>query len=156
MYYLIWFKRYVVLVLFKFLDCVFFPLLAGRFSDFHLTQNRKKHYYGLMYFLELRKLEIRSFPHFSLTCFDILSWNFANVFVLLYYRSSLSVVNSRQCLWELCPFWSLEYWKYAVFRTFILNALTYWAEILHMILFYCTTDQVICINFCRSNAPFGT
>ena len=48
---------------------------------------------GVMPLLELRILEIHSFPHFSLTCFDILSWNFAYDFVLLYYRSSLSVVN---------------------------------------------------------------
>ena len=114
---------------------------------------------GVMPLLELRILEIRSFPHFSLTCFDILSWNFAYDFVLLYYRSSLSV---GQFLWELCPFWDLEYWKKktTVFRTFLLHALTYWAEILHMTLFYCTTDQVrvwsIRINFCRSNAPLGT
>ena len=61
---------------------------------------------------------------------------------------------------ELCPFWNLNYWKYTVFRTFLLHALTYWAEILHMTLFYCTTDQVrvssICVNFCGSYAPFGT
>ena len=43
--------------------------------------------------LELKILQIHSFPHFSLTCFDILSWNFAYDFVLLYYRSSSSVVN---------------------------------------------------------------
>ena len=100
------------------------------------------------------------FPHFSPTCFDILSWNFAHDFVLMYYRSSLSVVNLRQVLLELCPFWNLEYWKYTVFRTFLLHALTYWVEILHMTLFYCTTDQVrvssICVNFCGSYAPFGT
>ena len=98
-----------------------------------------------------------SFPHFSLTCFDILSWNFAHDFVLMYYRSSLSVINLRQVLLELCPFWNSEYWKYTVFRTFLLHALTYW---LHMTLFYCTTDQVwvssICVYFCRSYAPFGT
>ena len=52
-----------------------------------------------------------SFPHFSPTCFDILSWHFAHNFVLLYYRSSSSVVNLRQVLWELCPFWNLKYWK---------------------------------------------
>ena len=101
-----------------------------------------------------------SFPHFSPTCFDIFSWNFAYDFVLLYYRSSLSVVNLRQVLWELCLFWNLEYWKYTVFRTFLLHALTCWAELLHMTLFYCTTDQVrvlsICVNFCGSCAPFGT
>ena len=98
--------------------------------------------------LELRILEIHSIP------------NFAHDFVLLYYRSSLSFVNLRQFLCKLCPFWNQEYWKYTVFRTFLLNSLTYWAEILHMTLFYCTTDQVrvssICVNFCWSYAPFGT
>ena len=68
---------------------------------------------GVMPLCELRILKIHSFPHFSLTCFDILSWNFAYDFVLLYYRSSSSVVNLRQFLWELCPFWNLEYWKYS-------------------------------------------
>ena len=48
---------------------------------------------GVMPLLELKILQIHSFPHFSLTCFDILSWNFAYDFVLLYYRSSSSVVN---------------------------------------------------------------
>ena len=48
---------------------------------------------GVMPLLELKLLEIHSFPHFSLTCFDILSWNFSYDFVLLYYRSSLSVIN---------------------------------------------------------------
>ena len=115
---------------------------------------------GVMPLLELNILEIHSFLHFSLTCFDIFSWNFTYVFVLLYYRSSSSVVNLRQFLKELCPFWNLEYSKEAVFRTFLLHFFTYWAEILHMTLFYCTIDQVpvslICINFCRKNAPFET
>ena len=90
--------------------------------------------------LELRILKIHSFPHFSLTRFDILSWNFAYDFVLLYFRSSSSVVNLRQFLMELYPFLNLEYWKFTVFHTFLLHALTYQAEILHMTLFYCTTD----------------
>ena len=100
------------------------------------------------------------FPHCSHTCLDILSWNFAHDFVLLYYRSSSSVVTLHQFLLELCPFQNVEYWKYTVFRTFLLHTLTYWAEILHMTLFYCTTDQVwvssISVNFCRSFGPFGT
>ena len=100
---------------------------------------------------ELTILEIHSFPHFSLTCFDILSWNFAYDFVLLYYRSSSSDINFRQFLWELCPFWNLEYWKYTVSRTFLLHPLTYWAESMHITLFFCTTDQVwvssICVYF---------
>ena len=107
---------------------------------------------------ELRILKIHSFPHFSLSCFDILSSNFAYDFVSPYYRSNSSVVNLHQFLWELCPFWNLEYWKYTVFRTFLLHALTYWAGILHMTLFHRTTDQVwvpsICVNVCWSYAPF--
>ena len=115
---------------------------------------------GVVPLLELKILEIHSFLHFSLTCFDILSWNFTYDFVLLYYRSSSSVINLCQFLWELCSFWNLKYWKYTVFRTFLWYALTYWADILHITLFYCTTDPVrvslIYVNFCRSYAPFGT
>ena len=114
---------------------------------------------GIMPLLKLRILEIHSFPHFSLTCFHRSSWNLAYDFILLYYRSSSSVVNLRQFLLELCPFWNLEYLKYTVFRTFLLHALTYLAEILHMTLFYCPTDQVwvslICVDFCGSYAPFA-
>ena len=53
------------------------------------------------------------FPHFSPTCFHILSWNFAHDFVLMYYRSSLSVITLRQFLKELCLFVNLEYRKYS-------------------------------------------
>ena len=95
----------------------------------------------LCLFVNLEYLKY-SFPHFSLTGFDILSWNFAYDFVLLYYRSSSSVVNLRQFLLELCPFWNVEYWKCTVFRTFLLHPLAYWAESLHITLFFCTTDQV--------------
>ena len=101
-----------------------------------------------------------SFPNFSPTCFEILSWNFVYSFILMHVRSSLNVINFRQFLLELCPFWISNSYKYAVFRTSLLHALTYWAEILHMTLFYYTTDQVrvssISVNFCKSYAPFGT
>ena len=52
--------------------------------------------------------EYRKYTFFSLflTHFDILSWNFAFDFVLLYYWSSSSVVTLRQFLKELCPFWT--------------------------------------------------
>ena len=117
---------------------------------------------GVMPLLELQIVEIHSFPQFSPTFFDIhvFSWNFAYDFILLYYRSSLSVISLRQFLWELCPFWNLNYWQYRVFRSFLWHVLTYCAEILHTTLFYCTTDQVIVssisVNFCTSYAPFGT
>ena len=116
---------------------------------------------GVMLLFNFNKLlQICSFPHFSPTCFDILSSNFAYDFVLMYHRASLSVVIFLQFLLELCLFVNLKYSKYTVFRTFLLHALTYWAAILHMTLFYGTTDQVwvssICVNFCGSYAPFGT
>ena len=47
----------------------------------------------VMPLLELRIMEIHSFPLFSLTCFDILSWNFTYDFDLLHYRQNLSVFN---------------------------------------------------------------
>ena len=101
-----------------------------------------------------------SFPHFSPTCFEILSWNFVYHFILMHVRSSSNVINFRQFLLELRPFWTSNSYQYAVFRTFLLHALTYWAQILHMTLFHRTTDQVrvpsICVNVCGSYAPFGT
>ena len=110
---------------------------------------------GVMPLLELKLLEIQ-FSALSPTCFDILSWNFAHDFVLMYHRSSLSVVNLCQFLLELCPFWNLKYCKYTVFRTFLLHALTYWVEILHdfVLLYYRSSSSVV--NFCVSYAPFGT
>ena len=83
--------------------------------------------------LECRILEIHSFLHFSLPRFDIIELKFCIWFLLYFnYRSSSSVVNFRQFLLELCPFWNVENWKYTVFRTLFLHALTYWAEILHL------------------------
>ena len=61
----------------------------------------------------------------------------------MYYRASLNVVTLCQFLKELCLFLNLENRKCVVFCTFLLHALTYyWGEILHMTLFWCTTDQV--------------
>ena len=99
--------------------------------------------------LEYRKSQFSAV--FSSTCFDILSWNFAHDFLLMYYRSSLSVITLRQFVKEFCLFVNWEYRKYTVFRSFLLHVLTYWAEILHMTFFWCTTEQVrvssLCINY---------
>ena len=98
-----------------------FVLLKCRSSSSVL--NLRPFFWELCPFWNLEYLKY-NFPHFSLTCFDILSWNFAYDFVLLYYRSASSVANLLQFLWELCPFWNLQYWKYTVFHTFLLHALT--------------------------------
>ena len=66
-----------------------------------------------------------------------------------YYGMMMSVQVSVRP--GLCP---------PVFRTFLLHAFTYWAEILHMTLFWYTTDQVrvssLCTNFWRSYASLWT
>ena len=89
-----------------------------------------------------------------------MSSNGAHDFVLMYYRASSSVVPLYQYLKELCLFWNLEYRKYTVFRSFLLHALTYWAEILHTTLFQCTAEQVhvlsLCDNFWWSYAYLWT
>ena len=110
--------------------------------------------------LELKILEIHSFPHYFL---HALTYWAEILHMTLFYCTTDQVrvlLILRQFLWELCPFWNLEYWKYTVFHSFLLHALTYGAESLHMTLFYCTTDQVrvslIYVNFCRSYGPFGT
>ena len=74
---------------------------------------------GVMLLFNFKLLQICSFPHFSPTCFDILSSNFVYDFVLMYHWASLSVVILLQFLLELCLFVNLEYSKYTVFRTFL-------------------------------------
>ena len=101
-----------------------------------------------------------SFPHFSPTCFDILIWNFVYHFIFMHVRSSSNAINFRHFLQELCSFLTSNSYKYAVFRTFLLHALTYWVQILYMTLFLCTTEQVwvssFCFNFCWSYASLWT
>ena len=63
-------------------------------------------------------------------------------FIMMHVRASSNAINFRQFLMELCPFLTSNCYKYAVFRTFLLHALTFQAEIWHMTLFYCTTEQV--------------
>ena len=90
----------------------------------------------------IRQSVRHSFPHFSPTCFEILSWNFVYHFILMHVRSSSNAINLRQFFLELCLFWTSHTYKYAVFRRFLIHALTYWAEILQMTLFYSNSDQV--------------
>ena len=103
---------------------------------------------GVMLLFNFKLFQICSFPHFSPTCFDILSSNFVYDFVFMYHRASLSVVILLQFLYELCSFLTSNSFKYAVFRTFLLHALTYWVQILYMTLFLCTTEQVWVSSFC--------
>ena len=90
-------------------------------------------------------------------------WNAAAIFSYMLWHIELKFCiwlcftvlqikfECRQFLCELYPFWNPEYWKYSVFRTFFWHASTYWAENLHMALFYWNKDQLrlssICVNF---------
>ena len=76
-----------------------------------------------------------SFPHFSPTCFDIFFWNFVYHSIFMHVRSSSNAINFRHFLQELCSFLTSNSYKYAVFRTFLLHALTYWVQILYMTFF---------------------
>ena len=107
--------------------------------------------------LELKLLEIHSFPHFSLTCFDILSWNFAYDFVLLYYRSSWSVVNFCG---SYAPF-GTQNTENKQFSTLFSDML--WLIELKICTWLCFTEIKINFEyrqfasiFCGSYAPFGT
>ena len=122
----------------KFCIWLCFNVLQIKFECHHFASIFER----VMPLVELKIWEMCSLPHFSPTCFDILSWNFAYDFFLMYYRSHLNFVTLRQFLKELCLFVNLEYRKYAVFRTFLQHALRYWSDILHMILL-CFNEQQI-------------
>ena len=68
-------------------------------------------------------------------CFTVLQIKFECLLFALIFLGDMPLLELRIFLWELCPFWNLEYWKYTVFYTFLLRALTYLVETLHMTLF---------------------
>ena len=117
------------------------------------------------------KFECRQFLSIFVGVMPLLElkyWKYAvfRIFLLhaLIYRAKILHMTLFFCTTDQVPVLSIfinfcwsyallkEYWKYTVFGSFLLHTLTYWVEILHMTLFYCTTDQVpvslICINFC--------
>ena len=75
----------------KFCIWLCFDVLQIKFDYRHFASI----FEGVMPLCELRIKVMCSFPHFSPTCFDILSSNFAYDFVWPYYRSSSSAVNLR-------------------------------------------------------------
>ena len=75
----------------KFCTWLCFDVLQIKFDCRHFASI----FEGVMPLCELRIKVMCSFPHFSPTCFDILSSNFAYNLVSPYYRSSSSAVNLR-------------------------------------------------------------
>ena len=140
---------------FKFCIWLCFNVPQSKFECRHFASI----FVGVMPLCELRILEIHSFPHFSLTCFDILSWNLAYVFVLLYYRSSSSVVNLRQFLWELCPFWQLRILEIHSFLHFSLtpfNILSWKFAYYFVFLYFRLSLSVVNLRLFWSYASFRT
>ena len=117
---------------------------------------------GVMPLLDLRILEIHSFPHFSLTCFYILSWNFAydcTCFTVLQFKFECRQFASIFVgVMPIFRTYNTGNTSFSAFFSYMLWYIYIVAEILHRILFYCASYQVwvssICINFCRSYAPF--
>ena len=73
-------------------------------SDISRVSSIFVNFVGVMPLLELRILEIHSFPHFSATCtcFDILSWNLIYDFDFMNFRYS-DCHHLGSSLKELCP-----------------------------------------------------
>ena len=101
--------------------------------------------------LELRILGIHSFPHFSLTCFDILSWNLAYDFVLLYYRSSLSVVNFFVGVMPLFELRILEIHSFPHFSPTCLDILSW--KFLYEFVSLCDQVRVSSLCVCLALRP---
>ena len=106
---------------------------------------------GVMPLCELRILEIHSFPLF----FSSMLWHIELKFCIWLCFTVLQI--KFECLQfpsifvGVMPLLELRILEIHSFRTFLLHPLTYWAESLHITLFFCTTDQVwvssICVYF---------
>ena len=139
---------------------ILIPQNSSRWDTIFIRPSSDGTYYGMVMSV---RVTVRP-SQFSALFFYML-WDIRLKFcVSLYFDAHKSKFECHQFpsffLLELCPFLTSKSYKYAVFRIFLLHALTYWAEILQMTLFYCTTEQVrvssIFVNFCWSYAPFGT
>ena len=113
---------------------------------------------GVMPLLEYWILKIQFSAFFSYTLWHIeLKFCISLCFTVFQIKFECCQLSSNFV--GVMPLLDLEYWKIHSFPTFLLHALTYQAEILHMTLFYCTSDQVrvlsISVIFWWSYNPFG-
>ena len=123
---------------FKLFQICSFP----HFSPYMLWHIEFKFCISLCFYVPQSKFWVSSF------CFNF-CMSYASLWTKNTRNTQFSALFLRQFLWELCPFWNFEYWKYTVFGTFLLHPLTYWAESLHITLFFCTTDQVWVSSICE-------
>ena len=138
----------------KFCISLCVTVLQIKFECCQLPSN----FVGVMPLLDLEYWKIHSFPHFSFTCFDISGWNFTYDFVLLYYRSSSSVVNFRHSFMELYPFRNVEYWKFSFphFPLTCFDILSWYFAYDFVLMYYRLSLSFLNLRwFFRSYAPFG-
>ena len=115
---------------------------------------------GVMLLFNFKLLQICSFPHFSPTCFDILSSNFVYDFVLMYHRASLSIVIFASIFVGVMPLCELRILEIHSFPHFSLTCFDILSWILaydFVLLHYRSSSSVVnCVNFCGSYVPFET
>ena len=115
---------------------------------------------GVMLLFNFKLIQICSFPHFSSYMLWHIEFKFCIWLGFNVPQSKFECRHFALIFVGVMPLCELRILEIHSFRTSLFHALTYWDEILHMTLFYCTTDQVrvssICVNFCGSYAPFGT
>ena len=112
---------------------------------------------GVMPLLELKILEIHSFLHFSRTCFDISSWNFAYDFILLYYRSLFKCCQFVSIFVGVMPLLELkilEIHSFLQFSPTCFDILSWNLAYDFILLYYISSVSVI--NFCGCYVPFRT
>ena len=137
----------------KFCICLCFTVLQIKFE----CRQFASIFVGVMPLLELRILEIHTFLLHPLTYWA------ESLHIILFFCTTDRVWVSSLCVYfGVMPLFELRILQIQFSALFsFTHALTYWAEILHMTLLYCTTGQLqdvssMGINFCRNNVPFGT
>ena len=141
----------------KFCTWLCFTVVYYRSSFIFIRPSSDGTYYGMVMSV---RVSVRPFS----ALFSYMLWHIELKFCTWLCFTVLQIKfecrHFASILKELCLFVNLEYRLCAVFVTFLLHALTYWAQILHKTLFHRITDQVrvssIYFNSCGSYAPFGT
>ena len=116
-------------ILLRFCICPYFhePKIKFECCQFALI------FVGVMPLFELGIFAMHSFPYFSPSCFDILSWNLVYDFHLFTSDQVWVLLFCVNFCMSYAPF---RTWIIVNIRTFLLHTLTYRAEILHMTFFF--------------------
>ena len=102
------------------------------------------------------RFKCRYFASFSTwLCFNVLQSKFVVIFAIIFEGVvPLSIRPSSDGTYYGMVISVRPGLRPLVFRTFLLHALTFWAEIMHVTLFKCTTDQVTLRQFLKELCLF--